>query len=224
MGETGEQVSSQGSGLLYKDYYNAFWQPKKAEFPGMERQFLFQDLRYARVFDHIYRVFYSSADTVNMNPLHDIGYERVPGRTFRIDSELNNRKNQVDAILYGMKETIPKFEAVAIRCTEMLNILDKDKQIFFNDNLRIYCYYMSHLSKTLYHYVYAYKHQSDKDVLNRNLDLAQHELLRAKQYLNEAQHGRFSNWYSNAEPMTRTFQPDSLIEKIALLKEHAFIR
>jgi hypothetical protein len=159
-----------------------------------------------------------------MNPLHDIGYERVPGRTFRIDFEYNNSDNQVDAILFGMQKTIPKFEAVAVRCTEMLSLLDNDKQMFFNDNLRIYSYYLAHLSKTLYHYVYAYKNQSEKEILIKNLDLAQAEAVTAKQYINEAQHGRFSTWYSNAEPMTRTFQLDSLIERIGLLKQRAINR
>ena len=80
---------------------------------------------------------------------------------------------------------------------------------------------MSLLSKTLYHYLYAYKHQSDKGVLIRNLDLAYIEAVRAQQYLHEAQHGVFSTWYSNAEPLTRTFQIDALQERILMLKEQA---
>lgn len=206
---------------LYKDYYNAYWQPKASEFKGMERQFLFQDLRYARAFDHIYDIFYSSKEEINMNPLHKIGYESVPGRTFRIDFEFNKSANQVDAILYGMTETIPKFESVAGRCTEMRSRLDQAHQTFFNDNLRLYSYYMACLSKTLYHYVYAYKNQSKKDVLIQNLALAHDEAVQARKYLHEGQHGNFSTWYTDAEPLTRTFQLDSLIHRISVLKEQA---
>lgn len=206
---------------LYKDYYNSYWQPKAPEFEGMERQFLFQDLRYARAFDHIYRNFYTSGGKLDLNPLRDIGYESVPGRTFRIDCEFNKSENQVDAILYGMKETIPQFESVADRCSKMMLLLDSDKQTFFNDNLRIYSYYMVYLSKTLYHYVYAYKNQAKKDVLIKNLELAHDEAVQAKKYIYEGQHGIFSTWYSNAEPLTRTFQLDSLIHKISVLKEQA---
>jgi hypothetical protein len=202
---------------LYKDYYNAYWQPKASEFKGMTRQFLFQDLRYARAFDHIYKEFYSSKKDINMNPLHKIGYESVPGRTFRIDNEFNKSDNQVDALLYGMKKTIPEFESVAERCSKIMLLLDADKQPFFNDNLRIYSYYMAHLSRTMYHYVYAYKNQANLDVLIKNLEQAQNEAVKAKQYLYEGQHGIFSTWYSNAEPMTRTFQIDSLIEKINII-------
>ena len=154
-----------------------------------------------------------------MNPLHKIGYESVPGRTFRIDFEHNHSKNQVDAMLYGMEKTIPKFESVAARCSKMMFLLDEDKQTFFNDNLRLYSYYMTHLSKTLYHYVYAYKHQAKKDILLKHLDLAYNEATRAQQYLFEGQHGIFATWYSEAAPLTRTFQLDSLLNKITVLKE-----
>jgi hypothetical protein len=156
-----------------------------------------------------------------MNPLHKIGYESVPGRTFRIDLEYNKSKNQVDALLHGMNLAIPKFESVAARSTEIMFQLNVDKQTFFNDNLRIYSYYMTHLSKTLYHFVDAYKNQAKQDALIKNLELAHTNAIQAKKYLYEGQHGIFSTWYSNAEPLTRTFQLDSLIEKIAVLKQHA---
>ncbi len=206
---------------LYKDFYDAYWLPKETEFEGMERQFLFQDLRYARAFDHIYGEFFPSDGEINMNPLHKIGYESVPGRTFRIDLEHNHSSNQVDALLYGMKQTIPKFESVAARCSEMMLQLDPRYQTYFNDNLRLYAYYMTHISKALYHYVLAYKNQNHKDLLIRSLDLAHFEATRAQQYLFEGQHGLFSTWYSNADPLSRTFQIDSLLNRIASLKETA---
>jgi len=209
---------------LYRDYYNAYWQPKKTEFAGMERQFLFQDLRYARAFDHIRRVFYASPAAPNLNPLRDIGYERTPGRTFRIDLEDNQAENQVDAMLRGMAKTMPRFASVAACCSEMMPKLDPERQTFFNDNLRIFSYYMTHLSKTLYHFLYAYKHQGDKEALIKHLDLAYAEAVRARRLLYEAQHGIFATWYSEADPLTRTFRIDSLLSRISGLKEQALRR
>jgi len=206
---------------LCRDFYHAYWQPKATEFPGMERQFLFQDLRYARAFDHMYDEFFASDEQINMNPLHKIGYESVPGRTFRIDVEHNRSTNQVDAILYGMTQTIPKFESVAARCSDMMGQLDANRQTFFNDSLRVYSYYMTHLSKTLYHYVLAYKFQKDRAALIKHLDLAYNEAVQAQQVLFEAQHGIFSTWYSDADPLTRTFQIDRLLSRISRLKEQA---
>ena len=63
--------------------------------------------------------------------------------------------------------------------------------------------------------------QNDKDILIKNLDLAYNEATRAQQYLFEGQHGIFSTWYSNADPLTRTFQLDTLIKNISILKEKA---
>ncbi len=209
---------------LYRDFYDAYWQPKPTEFQGMERQFTFQDLRYARAFDHTYEKFQNLSSTPDLNPLHKIGYESVPGRTFRIDLAYNDADNQVDAILNGMQKVIPKFESVAARASEILLRLENDKREFFNDNLRTYAYYMAHLSKTMYHYMYAYKHQADTDVLVRNLDLAYTEAVRAQQYLFDAQHGVFSSWYSDAEDMGRTFQINELQERIVSLKQQALER
>ncbi|MCP4314009.1 MAG: hypothetical protein GY790_22380, partial [Bacteroidetes bacterium] len=136
--------------VLYKDFYNAYWIPKESEFEGLKRQFVFQDLRYARVFDHVFEKFSEPQPVPDLNPLHKIGYESIPGRTFRIDPEFNNADNQVDAILNGMKLTIPKFESVAQQCSAMMLNLEENNKTFFNDNLRLYSYYMTHLSKTLY--------------------------------------------------------------------------
>ncbi len=111
------------------------------------------------------------------------------------------------------------FESVAERCSDLMPQLGEDKQTFLNDNLCIYSYYMTHLSKALYHYVYAYKHQRDESALMNNLDLAYAEVVKAKQYLSEAEHGIFSTWYSNADPLERTFQLDYLLTKITLLKQ-----
>lgn len=206
---------------LYQKFYDAYWIPKESEFEGLKRQFVFQDLRYARAFDHIFDEFFVSGDKVNLNPLHKIGYESVPGRTFRIDFEFNSSDNQIDAMINGMKKTIPKFELVAAKCSEMMLNLDSQNQTFFNDNLRIYSYYMAHLSKALYHYVYAYKHQLEREILIKNLTLAHNEASRAQNYLLEGQHGVFDTWYTNADPLTRTFQIDTLKSNILLLIEKA---
>lgn len=88
--------------LLYKEFYYSYWVPKKSEFDGLERQFVFQDLRYARAFDHVYDKFSTLVSEPDLNQLHKIGYESNPGRTFRIDLEYNNADNQVDAMLNGI--------------------------------------------------------------------------------------------------------------------------
>ena len=171
---------------LYHDYYYAYWQQKPSEFPGMERQFIFQDLRYSRVFDQIGKRF----SDFSPNPLYDIGFERVPGRSFRIDGN-----NQVDSLIAGMKKTAVRFEEVSQRCENLLKRLPKQDQRFFRDNLAAPCHYMAALSHSLYHFVSAYK-EKESSKRAENLDIAIRRLEEARDALYDTQEGVFSTWYA----------------------------
>ena len=178
---------------LYKDYFYAFWTQRKSDFPGgMERQFIFQDQRYARAIGYIGENFWN----FNPKPLPDhYMYERVPGRVFRIVPEDNGAQTQIDAILVGMKTSVEKFADVTERAESLMPQLEKRYQRFFYDNLLAYSTFMEHLSKTLYHFTYAYKYQSDKVVVVRNLELALAEMNLAKDALYRSAHGPFEQWY-----------------------------
>jgi hypothetical protein len=206
---------------LYRDYYGSFWEQKKPEFPGMERQFVFQDLRYARAFDHVTRVFFATPGAPNLNPLRDIGYERVPGRTFRIDLKDLGAVNQIDALIAGMQQTIPRFQAVAERCTEIRSRLEPDRQVFFNDNLRVYSCTMASLSRALLEFLSAYRHQANRTAMLEHLDRAEQAVDAAQRYLHEAEHGVFATWYRDAEPMSRTVQLDSWKSTLRTLRQTA---
>lgn len=179
---------------LYKDYFYSFWTQRKPDFPGgMERQFIFQDQRHSRAIFYISETFFN----YNPNPLPDrFGYERVPGRVFRVVPEDNGVENQVDAMLKGISESAEKFAQVTNRCEKILPELPVEKQPFFYDNLVAYSGFMEHLSRTLYHYVYAYKHQDDKKVLVENLDMAYSEMEAARDALYASQRGAFDTWYA----------------------------
>ncbi len=177
---------------LYHDYFYSYWQQKKTEFPGMERQFVFQDLRYAR----LWRLLLNDFNNFKPNPLEDFGFERMPGRTYRVVPQDNNADNEVDAIINGMKLTYPKFEKVAEECNKIMPLLDKDKQAFFNDELRSKAYFLAHLSKATYYLTNAYKNNQDKQLQKENLGTALKELKTSRDYLYESQHGAFETWYS----------------------------
>ena len=151
----------------------------------MERQFIFQDLRYSRVFEHIGKRF----DDFSPNPLYEIGFERVPGRSFRIDGN-----NQVDSLIAGMKKTAVRFEEVSRHCEDFLKSLPKQNQRFFRDNLAAPCHYMAALSHSLYHFVSAYK-EKDRSKRTEHLGVAIQELEEARDALYATQEGVFSTWY-----------------------------
>jgi hypothetical protein len=202
--EHAEEVAS-----LYRDYYNAYWEPTKATFPGMKRQFLFHDLRHAQVIRMIAPKF-SSFDP---NPLKDIGFERMPGRSFRITPADNDATDTVDAIIFGTKKSTEAFQQTADRCDALFARLPLENRDFFNDNLRGYARFMAELSRSLHDFVYAYKHQSDKTVCLDNLQNAALAMESARQALLQTQHDVFDPWY-NGDAEDGKFNMPKRIEQI----------
>lgn len=190
---------------LYHDYYDAYWQQKPSQFSGLERQFLFQDLRYARVFDQIGRRF---AD-FSPNPLCEIGFERIPGRSFRIDGQ-----NQVDSLLAGTQAAAVRFEMVAERCDRLMGRLPEASRRFFRDNLQAPCHYMASLNRSLYHFVRAYKSAAERAA---DLDRAITYLEQARQALQTTQEGVFATWYDN----DRLFGLAAKLEMLRALRHDA---
>ena len=193
---------------LYKEFFYSYWEQKKPDFQNMERQYIFQDLRYARVLNQITRDFFN----YKPNPLVDIGFERVKGRTFRLE----NNENQVDEILNGMKKTIPKFEAVASKCSILRPKLPINNQQFFYDNLNAHAEFMLNISRCLYHFVFAYKHQQDLLVCKNNLEQSVEYMKKAKAALYGTHHGVFNQWYTG-DLNSGKFGMDEIISSLEVL-------
>ena len=168
---------------LYRAFYGAYWQQKPSEFPGMDRQFVFQDLRYSRVFEQIGGRF----DRFSSNPLHEIGFERIPGRSFRIAGQ-----NQVDSLLRGTKLSAGRFAVVADRCDRFMKRLQPSARRFFRDNLAAQSRYMEKLNLSLHYFVRAYKHPENRtEDLGRSIEY----LEQARDALYATQEGVFGTWY-----------------------------
>lgn len=194
---------------IYRDYYNAYWRQKESDIEGLERQYIFHDMRHARAIEHIADRF----SDYSPNPLREIGFERVPGRTFRIEGS-----NQVDSILSGMSRAIPRFEDVERRCGEVYGRIPEQYRQFFYDNLYSQAAFMANLSKCLYHYVYAYKHQQERDLCYENLSLAENYMIDARHALIMNQQGRFRNWYDGDVTGVK-FNSLSVRQRISNIKE-----
>ena len=174
---------------LFRDYYDSYWQPKPTEFPGMKsRQFNFQDMRYARAMDQILGRFWRYSD----NPLQDIGFESVKGRTFRIQGT-----NQVEAIIQNMAVAMERFDRVAARCRALEPRIPADRRAFFNDAIQAPSAFMAHLSRALYHFARAYRGQKDKGYVKTEMTQALRETESAKAALYSTHHDVFSKWYTN---------------------------
>ena len=175
--------------LLYRDYYDAYWQPKPTEFPGLRsRQFNFQDMRYARCMDQILGKFREYKD----NPLQDIGYESVKGRSFRIQGT-----NQVDTLIKNMELAAQRFDRVAAQARRLAGSIPASQCVWYNDNLQAPATFMAHISHSLHHFMLAYRGQDDKDYTRQQLTLSLNEMEAAKATLYATHHGVFSEWYTH---------------------------
>ncbi|MCR5779459.1 MAG: glycosyl hydrolase 115 family protein [Bacteroidaceae bacterium] len=184
---------------LYHDYYYAYWNPKRSDFPGgFDRQYVFQDLRHAQVIKQVNATW----NTYKVNPFTEIGYESVAGRTFRIEG-----RNPVDSVLAGMSREMVAFGNVARQCEALQSQLPIASQTFFYDHLSAYAHYMEQLSTAVYHFVYAYKYKEDR---YHHLATAYEAMKAAKAALTASQHGVFSTWYATDDK----FELDAKIEMI----------
>ena len=171
---------------LYHDFYYAYWNQKKSDFPGgFDRQYVFQDLRHERAI----KMINDKWGSYDPNPLSEIGYESVPGRTFRIEGS-----SQVDSIIAGTAREMTAFADVARRCDALMEQLPEDSRTFFYDNLAAYAHYMAHLSTALHYFAHAYKHESDRYA---DLTASLEAMTQARQALLLTQHGVFANWYDS---------------------------
>jgi len=78
---------------------------------------------------------------------------------------------------------------------------------------------MELLSRSFQHFVLAYKHQSDKEVLINNLNAAIREMEIARETLFSTQHDVFKTWYAE----DRLFSFDILLDNFHKVKGHKIV-
>ena len=104
---------------LYRDYYNAYWTQKPPDIPGFDRQYIFQDMRYARAVEMLLKDMAGNVSRPNPldgNPLDNpdsgsVGY-------FRVELQPGD-SGQIDALLRGTAESGRKFAAVVARANTL---------------------------------------------------------------------------------------------------------
>ena len=200
---------------LYKDYYNAFWQQKKPDLKEIDRQYIFQDLRYKRAILEIVKAI--QKNEYNKEPLTDHEGEQFPGRTYRIVPEDNNESTVLGALAKGTTTSGAAFEKVAKAADEISKSANKirhppsaNQQIqnssFLTLNLATPAWFMYNLNKALYNITQAYQSQkeSQNKTPNENkiktqqfLNQAIQALQQAEQKLQATQTGPFKQWYNN---------------------------
>jgi hypothetical protein len=195
---------------LYRDFFDSYWQQKRPDLDGFPRQYIFQDMRYARAIEQITRHF---SRGYAPDPLRDqAAFVPIPGEYFRIVPQDTGTKNQLEAIIKGTEESIARLQQVVAKSGRLFDALPPSRRIFFNDNLLVHARFMLHLNETLNTVTRAFmtlETRADKKTVEL-LDTAADSLKAARLALDQAEHGRFTEWYDS----DTKFKMDGLEEGI----------
>ncbi len=179
---------------LYRDYYYAYWTQKRPDIPGFDRQYIFQDMRYARATEMLLKDM--AANVHRPNPLEghpldnpntgSVGY-------FRVELQPGD-SNQIDALLRGTAESGRKFAAVAARANALLPSTGSGR-LLFNDNLVVRAKIMAALNTLLHETTLAYRAHGDRMERRKHLGAALAAADAVKAALDDTRHSTFGQWY-----------------------------
>lgn len=189
-------VQADAAATLYRDYYHAYWTQKPADIPGFDRQYIFQDMRYARAVEMLLKDMAANVSRPNPldgHPLDDptkgsVGY-------FRVELQPGD-SNQIDALLRGTAESGQKFAAVVARANSFLPSTGAG-QILFNDSLLVRAKVMVALNTLLHETTLAYRAHGASNEQRQHLAAAIFAADAVKAALNETKHGTFGEWYES---------------------------
>ncbi|OAM88558.1 glycosyl hydrolase 115 family protein [Termitidicoccus mucosus] len=183
---------------LYRDYYYSYWCQKKADLPGFDRQYIFQDLRYARAAEMLLKAL--DGDTRTPNPLDghpmdnpdtgSVGY-------FRVEPESGDH-GQVGAILRGTAQSGAAFAAVAREAERLRTQIPERNRWFFDQNLRVPAQVMERLNTMLHEIAAAYaRPAAARAEIRAHLAAARAALADARELLRSTDTGVFGHWHDS---------------------------
>ncbi len=181
---------------LYRAYYHSYWEQKRPDIPGFDRQYIFQDERYARAVEMMLNDMEKSVTRPNPldgNPLDNsdtgsLGY-------FRVEPQPGD-SGQIDTLLRGTAESGKKFAAVAMEEDARLRMTGPGA-IFLQDNLVARTKLMVALNSLLHETALAYQAQGEGTAQRRHLAAALTAADAARAALDSTKHGPFDQWYAS---------------------------
>ncbi len=191
---------------LYRDFYNSYWTQKKPDLAGFDRQYVFQDMRYARAMEQILA---RLSEGRELNPLNETRMDKYGGY-FRIVPEDCGAASQIGAIVNGATMSISRLSSVVARADAEFSSLPVGMREFFNDNLRIQARFMLRLNQALRAVALAMECLPDKGAATASLREAAGDLAAMREVLHEAEHDKFTGWYDG----DHLFGLDKLSERV----------
>jgi hypothetical protein len=180
---------------LISNYYAAYWQQKKpdtATYPtGFPRQFVFQDLRYARAGEVLLASL--SNRIYNANP-----FDAQGPRYFRVIPSDNGTSDELHAAISGSTAAISNFTAVVSLADSLYSTLPPASQPYFNDIVRQPAHFMLQCNLFLQGLSQAAAHiPNGNAAVHPWVAQARNACLAMRSALNNSTQGpTFSGWYT----------------------------
>ncbi|MEI7729785.1 MAG: glycosyl hydrolase 115 family protein [Verrucomicrobiota bacterium] len=173
---------------LYRDYFEAYWQQRKADLPDFPRQYIFQDLRIARATRELMTA--ARLGQVSDALLDDrgMGY-------FRIVPTDNGTTSKLDAVISGNTRAAEQFAVVADQCAALSPQLAPQGRTFFDQSLRVQASFMAAASRCLVAVAQGFKVKSDQAAFEKWMRQAEAEAKAMQAALQTAATGPFTDWY-----------------------------
>jgi hypothetical protein len=184
------------SAALYRDYYQAYWTQKPSDIPGFDRQYLFQDMRYARAVEMLLKDMAGGVHRPNPLDGHPLDRPDTGGGYFRV-VPTSGDGDQINALLRGTSESGTKFAAVVAHANALMPRIAPEGRIFFDDNLRLRAEVMWHLNGLLHETTLAYQAHEKPAAKRRHLEAAVRSLEAVNAALHSRMHGTFARWYES---------------------------
>jgi hypothetical protein len=191
---------------LYRDFYQSYWTQKRPDLPGFDRQYVFQDMRFARAMEQILPLI---AQGGNLNPLNELKMDKNGGY-FRIVPADNGTGSQIEAILKGTTDSIAKLKVTISSAEAEFDVLPARRREFLRDQLLTPARFMLHLNESLHAVAQAMAAMPDRRQASGDLGRAAQELAAMRSALRESEHDQFAGWYDG----DRLFGMRALGEKL----------
>lgn len=173
---------------LYRDYFEAYWQPRRPDLPGFSRQYLFQDLRLARAARELLKA------TGDPEEEADLLADRVTGY-YRIVPQDSGAASRVDAVITGCGVAAARFQAVAEQTTALASQLQGPGRPFLEHGLGRQAAFMAAASRSAATAGLAAQEVRQPEKYLERMRELQSALLDMKQALATPASDRFPGWY-----------------------------
>lgn len=197
---------------LYRRYYDAYWQQRKPDLEGFERQYIFHDYRLARAIMTLTRRLRRDSDSRrDLNPFPG-------GDWYRIDPGYNNASSQLEALIKGITASVEKLEQITSDAADLRETLPTEYRTFFDDNLRLQARYLLQASRTVLHLAEALMARTEDraEQIPAHVEAAWDAANAMIETLKQTEHGPFENWYCNRDgmsPFQRVDEVKKVVEK-----------